>query len=251
MRLLPPLLPLAFAALLPLSAQAAANDDAVEAFVTANVISTFYHELGHALIHVLDVPVLGREEDAADSLSALLIHQIWEEESAQSLMADTALAFELYHAESEAGGYEIPYWDEHSLNLQRYFNLVCLFYGADPDNRGFVVTDFELPEDRAERCPDEFAQTERAWMEPLSKAALAQGKPGLVIKGNSSDPLVTVLASEVADFNQYYSLPTPITVAVESCGEANAFYYPDDQAITICTEYADDLRRIWQEQVAE
>lgn len=251
MRKSAPLFALVLALLLPLHAQASEDEEAAQAFVTANVISTFYHELGHALIHVLDVPVLGREEDAADSLSALLIHQIWEEESAQSLMADTALAFELYHTESEEEGYEIPYWDEHSLNLQRYFNLICLFYGADPDNRDFVVTDFGLPEDRAERCPDEFAQTERAWMEPLTKAALAQGRPGLLIKGNSSDPLVTVLASEVADFNMQYSLPTPITVTVEPCGEANAFYFPSEQTITICTEYAEDLHRIWQEQVAE
>src|SRR6187399_1025462 len=30
------------------------------------------HELGHAVIHALDIPVLGREEDAADELAALI-----------------------------------------------------------------------------------------------------------------------------------------------------------------------------------
>ncbi|MEK9752119.1 MAG: DUF4344 domain-containing metallopeptidase, partial [Rhodospirillaceae bacterium] len=40
-------------------------------FVTGNVVFTLLHEAGHALIHMLDLPTLGREEDAADNLAAL------------------------------------------------------------------------------------------------------------------------------------------------------------------------------------
>ena len=31
-------------------------------------VSTFFHELGHALIDAWDLPITGREEDAADQL---------------------------------------------------------------------------------------------------------------------------------------------------------------------------------------
>ncbi len=37
-----------------------------EAFVEANLLGIFYHELGHALIDILGLPVFGQEEDAAD-----------------------------------------------------------------------------------------------------------------------------------------------------------------------------------------
>ena len=37
-------------------------------FVTANAEFTLLHEMGHLLINELQLPVLGREEDAADQL---------------------------------------------------------------------------------------------------------------------------------------------------------------------------------------
>ena len=80
------------------------EDQAAADFVTANVISTFYHELGHGLIDVLQLAVLGREEDAADTLSAVLMHQVWDEESATTLVYGTANAFWLYASEAEQAG---------------------------------------------------------------------------------------------------------------------------------------------------
>ena len=222
------------------------KDENAAQFVTSNVIATFYHELGHALIDVLDLPVLGREEDAADSLSAYLTHQIWDEDSAATIVADSANAYLLYDAEAQENGYETPYWDEHSLDLQRYYNLICLFYGADPSKRAYIVTEFELPQGRAERCPDEFSQTEASWAGLLEGAAYRQGAAGLVMQGDAKDPLSAILAEEVADLNKTYSLPSEVKVQVADCGEANAFYESGISTITICTEYAQDLARLYE-----
>jgi Putative metallopeptidase len=41
--------------------------------VEGTLVSVLLHELGRALIHPLDLPVTGREEDAADQLSSLLL----------------------------------------------------------------------------------------------------------------------------------------------------------------------------------
>jgi hypothetical protein len=226
------------------------DEDAAQ-FVTSNVIATFYHELGHALIDVMQFPVLGREEDAADALSAYLTHQIWEEDYAAIMVADSANAYLLYSYEAEENGYETAYWDEHSLDLQRYYNLVCLFYGADPASRGDFVAEFELPENRAERCEAEYAQVDQAWGALLESAEYEQGAAGLVMQGDASDPIAAMLAEEVADFNASYSLPTEVLVEVAPCGQANAFYYSGTSTITICTEYAEDLARIYESQYSE
>src|ERR1051326_1614075 len=37
------------------------------------VYYTLYHEIGHALIHTLDLPVTGREEDVVDQLSTYIL----------------------------------------------------------------------------------------------------------------------------------------------------------------------------------
>ena len=47
-------------------------------FVTANAEFTLLHEMGHLLISELKLPVLGREEDAADQLGFMglfLLHE--------------------------------------------------------------------------------------------------------------------------------------------------------------------------------
>ena len=35
--------------------------------------------------------------------------------------------------------------DVHGPDLQRFYNLVCLFYGADPDTRDDFAADMNLP----------------------------------------------------------------------------------------------------------
>jgi hypothetical protein len=237
---------LAFAA--PAAAFEMPEDQDAADFVTANVISTFYHELGHGLIDVLQLAVLGREEDAADTLSAVLMHQVWDEESATTLVYGTANAFWLYANEAEQQGYETAYWDEHSLDMQRYYNLVCLFYGADPDLREDDAVELELPEGRAERCPEEYALAEESWGAMLAGLEPGKDAKGLVMQGDTSDPLVALLAEEVSTMNASYALPEDITVQVAECGEANAFYDPSEKSITFCREYADDLLRLWQAQ---
>lgn len=63
------------------------------AFVEGNLLGIFYHELGHALIDILDLPIFGQEEDAADVLSIFLIDAFYEEEAAVQLAYDAAFGF--------------------------------------------------------------------------------------------------------------------------------------------------------------
>ncbi|MGL5009573.1 MAG: DUF4344 domain-containing metallopeptidase [Paracoccaceae bacterium] len=223
------------------------EDAKLASFVRSNVLSIFYHELGHAVIDVLQLPVLGREEDAADTLAALLVHQMWDEETATQIVYDTAEAYVLYDAEAEKLGYPLAYADTHSLDLQRYYNLVCLFYGANPEMRADEAEDLSLPEDRAVTCPEEFELAEASWSGLLAGLAPEAGAKGLRLVGvGSDDPVAKLLADEIALLNEAYGLPEWIDVTVEPCGEANAFYYPDEKKITICSEYAPDLVRLWQ-----
>lgn len=223
------------------------EDEAEAQFVTSNVLATFYHELGHALIDVLQLPVLGKEEDAADTLSALLVHDIWDESSATQIIYDTANSYAMYAAEAEAQGYEPAFSDEHSLDLQRYYNLICLFYGADPNAREDVAKELELPPERAERCPDEFEQAQASWGGLLAGLEPGADAKGLrMVDADPNDPIAQILQAEVDDLNKTYGLPEWIEVKIAPCGEANAYYSSDDKTITMCSEYAEDAARIWE-----
>ncbi len=50
----------------------AAQDEARNEFVRDNLLAVFYHELGHALIERLELPIYGQEEDAADVAAVML-----------------------------------------------------------------------------------------------------------------------------------------------------------------------------------
>ena len=113
------------------------------------------------------------------------------------------------------------------------------------------MAEFELPENRAERCEAEYAQVDQAWGTLLESAEYKQGAAGLVMQGDANDPIAAILAEEVSDFNESYSLPTEVLVEVAPCGQANAFYYSGTSTITICTEYAEDLARIYETQYEE
>lgn len=225
------------------------KDDGAARFVSSNVISTFYHEVGHALIDVLGLPVLGREEDAADTLSALLTHHIWNEEAATGIVYDSTFAYWAASVEAEKAGAELPYADTHSLDLQRYYNLVCLYLGADPEERADEAAELGLPEDRAEGCEEEFQLADDSWGVLLDGLNPEAGTKGLRLVGSDpeTDPIAAILAEEIRTLNQTYGLPVEIEVTIESCGEANAFYFADTRSITICTEYADDLVRLYTE----
>jgi hypothetical protein len=210
-----------------------------EDFITANVISTLYHEFGHALIDLTDAPVLGPEEDAADMLAVIVLDALWEEDSAQSLTALTALSFELAAAEDE----DPAYWNVHGLDIQRSYNQVCLFYGANPDARATLAEDFDLPHARAKTCKEKIQRAAIAWDGVLAPLQADRNDRTVEFYGDAASDMAALLASEVADLNDRFSLPKAVIVRYEACGQENAFYDPASATITICAEYVDFLER--------
>ncbi|MEO5613987.1 MAG: DUF4344 domain-containing metallopeptidase [Cypionkella sp.] len=223
------------------------EDEEESAFIANEVIATFYHEVGHAMIDVLQLPVLGKEEDAADHLSVILMNDIWEEEAAANILASDATAYALQSDQREAGGEEPSYSDEHSMDMQRYYSVVCLFYGANPEARQGLADELGLPAARAERCPAEWQAAAGSWDAVLADATPGGDNVGLVMQtGQEGQPLADLIAEEVVAINERYGLPLEVSVVVADCGEANAFYSPSQQTITICNEYAQNLQAMWE-----
>lgn len=213
-------------------------------FIEANILGIFYHELGHAVIHIEEVPIFGQEEDAADVFSIFMIDALFEEEAAQSLAFDAAWGF-IGEAEArEAYSDEIPWWDTHGPDEQRFYNTVCIFFGADPDNRTEFAENLGLPEERADYCPEEFDQANNAWGAILDQMTERGAGQTLNYQSNGDSLTEQLLADEIAYLNEQMSLAEPIDVVVESCGEANAFYDPNDKAIIFCSEFESHLEEL-------
>lgn len=229
------------AAILACAATCAQAEDTPDAFIEANLISIFYHELGHALIDVMELPVFGQEEDAADTASILLIDATFDTATATDIAYDAALGFA---AEANATGDDIEWSDVHGADLQRYYNLVCLFYGADPNTRDDFAADMGLPQERAEGCEEEYDLAESSWGPVFDDLVTDTGRQSLIYTGATDSLTEMLISTEVAALNAHMELPVDISIIVESCDEANAFYDPETRSITICSEFETHLRDI-------
>lgn len=217
---------------------------AKDAFLEANILSIFYHELGHAVIDLMQVPIFGQEEDAADVMAVLLIDSLFEEETAQSLAYDSAFGY----INDPEGTEEVEYWDLHGPDEQRYFNHVCLFFGANPEERDDLAEELGLPEYRAETCPEEYDQAANSWGAIFDEMAeLSKGTEISFVAGSGADAdlIASVLAAEIEALNNDFQLPENVRVFVDTCGEANAFYDPGDVSITFCEEFIPHLRDLF------
>jgi hypothetical protein len=122
----------------------------------------FLHEIGHAAFDLLDVPLFGREEDAADQFSAMIMLHFSKAE-ARRLILGTAYAYKVEVEGTTEHAAMTDFADEHGTPAQRFYNLLCMAYGAEPELFADLVKKGYLPEDRADGCDDEYAQVEKAW----------------------------------------------------------------------------------------
>ncbi len=114
------------------------------------------HETAHALFDILKVPVFGKEEDAADQVAAYLMLQFGEGE-ARRLILGTAYAYNS-DFQTPAPVASTDFSDEHGTPIQRFYNLLCIAYGANADLFADTVQKGYLPKARAEGCEDEYQQ---------------------------------------------------------------------------------------------
>lgn len=120
------------------------------------------HEFSHAIFDLLELPIFGREETAADMVAAYIILQL-EKPEARRLIAGTVHAYS--REEKLTGGSRSleDFSNEHDTPAQRAYNLMCMAFGADAKLFGDFVSKGYLPKERAEFCEDEYFQIQDAY----------------------------------------------------------------------------------------
>ena len=110
------------------------------------------------------------------------------------------------------------------------------------DARAHIGEDLGAPDNRMNWCKIEFEVAENSWgaaFEGLAENAPAQS---IVYEGGTETLFEKMIMEEVVALNEDFVFPNTLTVAVEECGEPNAFYIPDEVRVVVCTEYAEWLR---------
>ena len=129
---------------------------AIDRRLRAAMTFTFFHELGHALHDELELPLLGRDEDAVDDIATLWMIRLGVGDSAQQ-------AADGHHLRSQQPEYTHDAWDEHGTGAQRGYAIGCLLYGSDPGRYSSALERMMIPAPQIMRCQKDYAKRLGAW----------------------------------------------------------------------------------------
>lgn len=146
------------------------NEVGGDFLVSGTLVFALMHELGHALIDVLELPIVGREEDAVDQLATILLLN---QGATGDSLAFGAVGWLALNARASPLD-ELAFADDHGLDRQRVYNIICWIYGRDPQRYPQVVEEGWLPEHRRRGCTEEYQRLVRNWgrlLEPYAKGS--------------------------------------------------------------------------------
>ncbi len=139
-----------------------------------------YHEIGHAFIDLFKIPITGKEEDAADYFAFYVLGSNGVPEGVEACK-EGASFFKDMHDEikldtvfqrinKEGNIYDVlPYWDEHSFSLQRYYSINSLIFGSNPDANWDMVDSGLIGRRRPQNAISEYNKIKRGWDIVLAK----------------------------------------------------------------------------------
>ena len=179
------------------------------------------HETGHAMFDLLNVPVFGHQEDAADQFAGYIILQFGKAD-ARRLILGAAHSYSKYVKNPTVTAPLTAFSDEHGPPAQRFYNLLCLAYGADPVLFADVVEKEYLPKERARLCRGQYGELLTHFTSSLFRTSTG-GLPNKSWIGAGSPPTTCQAGLEN---------PTDLGVNGEPARATSASWFR-------CTRYAD------------
>ena len=224
--------------------------DGVE-FVTGNVLFILGHETGHALISVFEIPVIGREEDAADALSTIVALKMGNA-FADRVIVNAAKGWFLSDQRDRKQGIPNLFYDEHGLDVQRAYNIVCLMVGGAREKFMGLAHEVKLPPERQHTCQFDFSNAEWSWEEVLKphKRKPEDPKTKIEVSYGPTREFTTIaelgrklqILETVAEWlSEDFVWKTPISLEMRECGKADARWLPGPKKIFICYEIIREL----------
>jgi hypothetical protein len=143
-------------------------------------VSLLLHETGHAVFDIMDVPVFGREEDAADQVAGFIALQFGRENARTAIKGFAYFWAGQWNPQTnkpDTSAADYPkdplqqclrdpvcaYADVHGTSKQRMYNTLCIAYGGQPEWFKDFVDSGWLPPERVKTCHDEYEQVKFAF----------------------------------------------------------------------------------------
>jgi len=225
-------------------------------FIAGNVLFVMLHELGHGAVSEFDIPIIGREEDAADNFAIVNLLKVGNAFS-HRILVEAARGWFLSDRRDQDAKEPLQFYDEHSLDKQRAYQIICVMVGSDPVAFKDLADEAKMPEDRQKSCQHDYAVAVYGWgavlkpyqrspEQPKTKIAVTygdgKGKFDAYADGFRSLQLLDVVADRVSDA---FAWPIPFALETQTCGFINAQWVRETHKLTLCYELADDFADLY------
>ncbi|MCB9321112.1 MAG: hypothetical protein H6570_17645 [Lewinellaceae bacterium] len=135
------------------------SDEELDEILYEELEFTLYHEVGHALIEVLQLPTVGRQEDVVDEFALYVCMRL----GYTNTIYSAALMYDAFSYDRDDAIEDNDLMDGHSLDLQRKYRLLCLLYGSDAENNGYLLDEMDLDEEQMDTCVYDFEDLMKNW----------------------------------------------------------------------------------------
>jgi Putative metallopeptidase len=226
-------------------------------FVSGNLLFVFGHEAGHALISEMGIPVIGREEDGADSFSTLLALKIGDR-YADRVLINAATGWFYSDRRNRQDRVRMVYYDEHGIDLQRAYNIVCLMVGANPERFSGLADEARIPEERQGTCQSDYSNASWSWNKVLEPHRRKPEQPKTEIKavyGPAEKELaifkqaasrMKILETVAGLLSDQYVWRKPISLELQTCGEPGARWDLTAKAVIVCYEIVQEFAQLYR-----
>ena len=226
-------------------------------FVVGNVLFALMHEVGHMAISELRLPVLGREEDAADAFATVVGLKIGNALSHRILM-QSARGWFLSDRRNRKENINTTFYDEHGLDQQRAYHIVCIMVGSSPDKFAELAEKTALPPERQASCMGDFSNAQWSWDKALEPSVRPDTRPKTEITVSYQDGgkayelfergfrqirLLETVAEHIAD---RFAWPRPVALEMRVCNEPAARWEHMERKIIVCYELAADFAQLYR-----
>ena len=226
-------------------------------FTTGNMLFVLLHEAAHGLISDLGLPVLGREEDAADAFATVTMLEMKTEFTHRTLV-NAAKSWMISDRRSRENREAVSYYDAHGLDLQRAYNIICLMVGSDPDRFEDLAREVNMPEDRQGTCQGDYSNASWSWERALkpylrapdqerTKYQVIYGKPegslDIFERAFRTTGIMERVAERLADL---YAWKKPFSIEARTCGSPGASWSLEEHKVILCYEIAEEFVQLYK-----
>jgi hypothetical protein len=227
-------------------------------FVVGNMFFVFLHEMSHALVHEMEIPVLGQQEAAADAFASITMLKVGSTLS-HRVLVEASKGWFLTNKRDQKEGTQPDAYDSHGLDEQRAYQIVCLMVGSDREQFKDLADETNLPEERQETCQRDYKFISWSWEKSLEahRRAPQQAKQQIEVTywpGGDALALyeqafraIRILETVASHAAETYFWPNPFALEMAACGQPAAQWQSAKRKLLLCYDLAQDFAELYRD----